>query len=60
MVRVTCLSNGKTVTVRINDRGPLKRGRIIDLSRAAAEKMGMVAAGVVEVGIELVSEHDRN
>ena len=55
-VKVTRLSNGKTVSVRINDRGPLKRGRIIDLSRAAAEQIGMVAEGVVDVGIEIIEE----
>jgi rare lipoprotein A len=54
MVRVTCLSNGKTVTVRINDRGPLKGNRIIDLSRAAAKAIDMIAAGVVPVGIDIM------
>ena len=56
MVRVTRLSSGKTVTVRINDRGPHKRGRIIDLSRAAARELAMIADGVVNVGIEIVEE----
>ncbi len=56
MVRVTNLDNGKKVTVRINDRGPLKNGRIIDLSRAAAEAIDMISAGVVRVGIEIVKE----
>ena len=56
MVRVTRVSNGKTVTVRINDRGPHKRGRIIDLSRAAALQIGLVADGVAQVGIEIISE----
>ncbi len=53
-VRVTNLLNGKTVIVRINDRGPLKGGRIIDLSRAAAIAVGMISQGVVPAGIEIV------
>jgi rare lipoprotein A len=56
MVRVTRKSNGKTVTVRINDRGPHKRGRIIDLSRAAALRIGLVTDGVAQVGIEITGE----
>lgn len=51
-VRVTNLSNGKQVTVRINDRGPFRRGRIIDLSRAAAQQIDMLKKGVVTVRIE--------
>ena len=51
-VRVTNLDNGKQVTVRINDRGPFVRGRIIDLSRAAAERIGMIDQGIVRVRIE--------
>ena len=54
MVRVTRLNNGKTVTVRINDRGPIRGNRIIDLSRAAAKAIDMISAGVVPVGIEIV------
>jgi rare lipoprotein A len=53
-VNVTNLKNKRSVTVRINDRGPFARGRIIDLSYAAAKKIGMVADGVVRVKIELV------
>jgi rare lipoprotein A len=51
-VRVTNLNNGKQVTVRINDRGPFRRGRIIDLSRAAAKQLDMLERGVVTVRIE--------
>ncbi|WP_421682433.1 septal ring lytic transglycosylase RlpA family protein [Stutzerimonas urumqiensis] len=51
-VRVTNLDNGKQVTVRINDRGPFRRGRIIDLSRAAAQALGMIEQGVVRVRVE--------
>ena len=50
-VKVTNLSNGKTVKVRINDRGPFVAGRIIDLTRAAAKKIDMIGAGVVKVKI---------
>ncbi len=51
-IRVTNLRNNKQVTVRINDRGPFVRGRIIDLSRAAAERIGMIDQGVARVRIE--------
>ncbi len=54
IVRVTDLENGGSVSVRINDRGPFKRGRIIDLSYAAAKKLRMVKRGVVRVKITLV------
>ena len=50
-VKVTNLSNGKTVKVRVNDRGPYVSGRIIDLTRAAARKIEMVNTGVVKVKI---------
>src|SRR5438874_8216438 len=45
VAQVRSLSNGRTVTVRINDRGPFARGRIIDLSLAAAEGLGMIGQG---------------
>lgn len=51
-VKVTNLSNGKTVKVKINDRGPHVSGRIIDLSKKAAKKIDMVDKGVVNVKIE--------
>lgn len=50
-VKVTNLSNGRSVKVRINDRGPFISGRIIDLTRAAARKIDMENAGVVKVKI---------
>src|SRR5262245_24111622 len=53
-VRVKNLWNGRTVVVRINDRGPYKRGVIIDLSRRAAGDLGMVRAGRVPVRVEVV------
>lgn len=48
-VRVKNLANGRTVTVRINDRGPFVRGRIIDISRAAAARLGILRRGVARV-----------
>ncbi len=55
VVKVTNLSNGKSVKVTINDRGPFKKGRVIDLSKAAAKKLDMVTAGVANVTVEVVS-----
>jgi rare lipoprotein A len=55
IVRVINLENGKAVEVRINDRGPFTKGRIIDLSRAAARAVGMLQSGVSPVRMELVS-----
>lgn len=57
-LRVINLDNGRSVTVRINDRGPFVRGRIIDLSRAAAERIGMVGSGTAQVRLELLSVGD--
>ena len=53
-VKVTNLRNGKSVIVRINDRGPWVEGRIIDLSKEAARRLDMLAAGTVPVRIEVV------
>ena len=52
MVRVTNVENGRTVTVRINDRGPTDERRIIDLSRAAADALGFRASGIAKVKLE--------
>lgn len=51
-VKVTHLGNGRTVVVRVNDRGPVSRKRIIDLSKAAAERLGMLRQGVAPVRLE--------
>lgn len=51
-VKVKNLANGKTIKVRINDRGPFVTGRIIDLSKSAAKKIDMVTAGVANVEIK--------
>lgn len=48
--------DGRKVEVRINDRGPFKRGRVIDLSRRAAEQLGMMREGVVAVVVRVVKE----
>ncbi len=53
-VRVTNPRNGRSVIVRVNDRGPFIRGRSIDLSRAAAEKIGMISRGHARVKMEVV------
>lgn len=53
--RVENLSNGKTVDVRINDRGPFKKGRIIDLSRAAARQIDLLGPGTTEVRIKVIA-----
>lgn len=53
-VRVTNLNNGRSVVVRINDRGPYVAGRVIDLSRAAASAVGMTGAGVARVNLAVV------
>ncbi len=53
-VRVTNQRNGKSVVVRINDRGPFVRGRTIDLSRAAARKIGIIQSGHGRVKLEVV------
>ncbi|SDN90536.1 rare lipoprotein A [Desulfonauticus submarinus] len=53
-VRVTNLQNGKQVVVRINDRGPFVRGRIIDLSYQAAKALGMIGPGTARVRLEVV------
>ena len=50
-VLVRNLENGKIVVVRINDRGPFKKGRIIDLSKSAAEKLGMLKKGIAKVQV---------
>lgn len=55
-VRVINLSNGSEVEVVITDRGPFIKGRIIDLSRAAAERIGMILQGVTQVRVEVLSE----
>ncbi len=56
-VRVTHLGNGQSIEVRINDRGPFLHGRIIDLSKRGAEKLGMKDTGTAQVRVEALSEN---
>jgi rare lipoprotein A len=60
-VRVTRVSTGKTVVLRVNDRGPFLRGRVIDLSYVAAYQLGVIATGSAEVIVErIMPEEIRN
>ena len=59
MVRVTNLDNGRSIKVRINDRGPFKNGRIIDLSRRAADLLGFRRIGTAKVRVEVVEDESR-
>lgn len=56
MVRVTNLENGRALNVRVNDRGPFARGRIIDLSRRAAQLLGFEQKGTAMVRVEILAE----
>jgi len=58
LVRVINVKTGDEVVVRINDRGPNVGGRIIDVSRAAADSLGMIRAGTVNVRLVIVRERD--
>ena len=53
-VRVNEIGSGRSVVVRINDRGPFARGRVIDVSRGAARALGMIRKGITEVELEVV------
>ena len=57
-VRVTNLSNGRSVVVRINDRGPFKHHRVIDLAHGAASQLQMMQAGEVPVKLEILAKGD--
>ena len=59
MLKVTSLQNGRSCLVRVNDRGPFVRGRIIDLSPGAARELAMLGAGVTKVRIEIVRLGDK-
>jgi len=54
VVRVTNLNNGRTIDVRINDRGPFVKNRVIDLSKGAAQKIDMIRDGVVPVRLQIL------
>src|SRR5262245_99253 len=53
-VRVTNLANGRHVVVRINDRGPFVRGRVLDVSYAAARRLGMLRSGVGRIRMQVL------
>jgi len=59
VVRVTNLENGKTVLVRINDRGPFRRDRVIDVSQNASKALGFYAQGTAHVRIEFMPDESR-
>jgi rare lipoprotein A len=54
IVRVVELSTGRSIVVRINDRGPFVEGRIIDLSKGAAAELGIIEKGITKVGLRIV------
>lgn len=55
-VRVTNRNNGRSIVLRVNDRGPFKKGRIVDVSYGAAKKLGMIQRGIVPVKVEVLLE----
>jgi rare lipoprotein A len=57
-VRVTNLRNGESVNVKINDRGPFHKGRVLDLSKGAAREIGMLGAGTAKVKVEVIARND--
>ncbi|WP_337044990.1 septal ring lytic transglycosylase RlpA family protein [Emticicia sp. 17c] len=58
MIEVTNLANNKSCIVRVNDRGPFKKGRILDLSHVAAKQLSMFNHGIVKVKLTVVGEND--
>ena len=58
-IRVTCVATGKSVIVRVNDRGPFVRSRVLDLSQGAAREIGLVARGHGRVRIEVLGREGR-
>ncbi len=60
IVRTTNTHNGKSVVVRINDRGPFVDSRIIDLSKEAAQRLGMIGSGTAPVRLEILGFQDKN
>jgi rare lipoprotein A len=59
VARVTNLDNGRSVVVRVNDRGPFKRGRVIDVSKRAAELLGMIGSGTAKVRVQVLERESR-
>ncbi|WP_320200375.1 septal ring lytic transglycosylase RlpA family protein [Agrobacterium sp. rho-13.3] len=56
-VKVTNARNGKAVVVRINDRGPFIKGRVLDLSKAAAKEVGMINSGTAKICYEVMASN---
>ena len=54
-IKVTNLRNGKSAVLKVNDRGPYKHGRILDVSQGAAKKLDMIKTGTAHVRIEVLS-----
>lgn len=59
LVRVTNLENGRSLVVRVNDRGPFAHGRILDLSRRAAQLLGMETSGTAKVRVQILADESR-
>ncbi len=59
ILRVTRVDDGRSVDVRVNDCGPHRKGRVVDLSRAAAEKIGLIRDGVTQVELKLIKLGDQ-
>jgi rare lipoprotein A len=53
-LRVTSVATGRSVIVRINDRGPFRSGRVVDVSYSAAQALGMVEEGIAQVKLDIV------
>ena len=60
IVRVTNLENGRSVVVRVNDRGPFKQGRIMDVSKRTAELLGFAGKGTAHVRLKVLEKESRN
>ena len=59
LVRVTNLENGRSLVIRVNDRGPFAHGRIIDLSRRSAQLLGMETTGTARVRVQIMADESR-
>ena len=60
ILKITRLDNKKSVTVKVTDKGPYIKGRVVDVSRRAAEKLGLVKVGMAEVKVEVVNRMERS
>lgn len=59
LVRVTNLENGRSLVVRVNDRGPFRRGRVMDVSKKAAQLLGFIGNGTARVRLDLLADESR-